>query len=223
MNDIGIGIMCFGADKYFEHTQMLIESLRGIDTYILTDNPCRFSESQKTFKYDRTIKSYHDKVILAKEILKFRDICIIIDADALIKDVTVVYDLLNYDFQEGITYIDYLSMVPYYSIGDIQPTERWSSYLDWLKITYPEYYHLETIHEYFMVFKRDIKSEFFHKYEQLQIIKEYCDVICGKEILGAGEGVSIQVAANITNTPIRKDLELNRLICNKILNITQSR
>lgn len=223
MNDIGIGIMCFGADKYFEHTQMLIETLRGIDTYILTDNPGRFSETQKTIKYDRAVKSYHDKIILAREILKSRDVCIVLDADALIKDTTIVYDLLNYQFQEGITYIDYLSMVPYHSISDIERTERWASYLDRLKYIYPEYHHLETIHEYFMVFKQDIKNEFFVKYEQLQIIKEYCDVLCDKEVLGAGEGISIQVAAQMTNTPIRKDLELNKIVCNKILNITQRR
>lgn len=223
MNDIGIGIMCFGAEKYFEHTQMLIETLKGIDTYILTDNPVKFPETQKTIKYDRAVKSYHDKIILAREILKSRDVCIVLDADALIKDTTIVYDLLNYQFQEGITYIDYLSMVPYHSISDIEPTERWVSYLDRLKDIYPEYHHLETIHEYFMVFKQDIKNEFFVKYEQLQIIKEYCDVLCDKEVLGAGEGISIQVAAQMTNTPIRKDLELNKIVCNKILNITQRR
>jgi hypothetical protein len=223
MNDIGIGIMCFGAEKYFEHTQMLIETLEGIDTYILTDNPVIFSETQKTIKYDRTVKSYHDKIILAKEILKFHDICIILDADALIKDITVINDLITYQFKEGITYIDYLRSASYITIGDIHPTERWNSYFSYIKNIYPDYIHLETIHEYFIVFKRNIKYDFFVEYEKLQITKEYCDVKCGKEILGAGEGVSIQIAAKITKTPIRKDIKLNSMIQNKILNITQEK
>ncbi len=221
MNNIGIGIMCFGADKYFEHTHMLINTFADIDTYILTDNPSRFSEKQNIIKYNRFVNSYHDKIILVKEILKHCDTCILLDADALIKDPTVVNDLLNHSFQEGITYIDNLKNMTYETIGDIQATERWNLYLDYAKKIYPEYHHLETIHEYFLVFKRNIKNDFFNTYEKLQIVKEYCDIKCGKEILGAGEGISLQIAANITDTQIRKDEGLNKIIQNKIINITQ--
>jgi hypothetical protein len=221
MNNIGIGIMCFGADKYFEHTQMLVNTFVNIDIYILTDNPSRFSEKQNIIKYNRSTNSYHDKIILVKEVLKFCDTCILLDADVLIKDPSVINDLLNYSFQEGITYVNNLKNATFEIIGDIQVTERWELYLDYLKKIYPEYHHLETIHEYFLVFKKNIKYGFFNTYEKLQIVKEYCDVKCDKEILGAGEGVSIQIAASITNTPIRKDDELNKIIQNKILNITQ--
>jgi hypothetical protein len=221
MNNIGIGIMCFGADKYFEHTQMLIDAFANISTYILTDNPIKFSENKNVIKYNRQVNSYHDKIIVAKEILKFHDTCILLDADTLIKDSSILDDLLNYPFQEGITYIDNLKHLTCETIGDIQPTERWNTYFDYVKNIYTEYTNLETIHEYFLVFKSNIDDKFFATYEKLQIVKEYCDVKCNKEILGAGEGVSIQIAASITNTPIRKDDELNKIIQNKILNITQ--
>jgi hypothetical protein len=221
MNNIGIGIMCFGANKYFEHTQMLIETFADIDTYILTDNPSKFSTKQNIIKYNRIVNSYHDKIIIAKEILKFHDTCVLLDADSLIKEPSIVHDLLNYPFQEGVTYVDNLKHFTYETIGDIQPTERWNLYLNYVKNIYPDYRSLETIHEFFLIFKRNINEEFFTTYEKLQIVKEYCDVICDKEILGAGEGMSIQIAANVSNTPIRKDQELNQIIQNKILNITQ--
>lgn len=223
MNNIGIGIMCFGADKYFEHTQMLIDTFVNTNIYILTNNPTKFSEKQNVIKYGRNVNSYHDKIIITKEILKFHDTCILLDADVLIKDSSILNDLLNYPFQEGITYIDNLKHNTYETIGDIQPTKRWDMYFDYVKNIYGNYDNLETIHEYFLVFKRNINDKFFTTYEKLQIVKEYCDVKCDKEILGAGEGVSIQIAANMTNTPIRKDEELNKLIKNKILNITQGK
>ena len=232
MNDIGIGIMCFGDKKYFSYTEQLIILLEdiGISTYILTDQPHQFPESEfiNTINYNRNIKSYHDKIQLVKPILENHEICILIDADIDLQHGEVIDDLLNYPFKEGITYIDTLLSHPYKKekIGEIDHTTihtRWHIYYNYIEKLLPNFSDLETIYEYFTVFKRTIPNEFYKQYEELQIVKEYCDVISNKTLIGAGEGVSLQIAANITNTPIRRDEVLYNLITDKIKNINQSK
>lgn len=231
MNDIGIGIMCFGDKKYFYHTQQLIILLEdiGIPTYILTDQPHQFPESEfiKTINYNRNIKSYHDKIQLVSPILENHEICILIDADIDLQHGEVIDDLLNYPFEDGITYIDTLMSHPYKKgkIGEIEHTTmhtRWHMYYNYVEKLQPSFGELETIYEYLTVFKRTIPNEFYKQYEELQIVKEYCDIISNKTLLGAGEGISLQIAANITNTPIRRDVKLYNLIIDKIKNRMQT-
>ena len=68
MNNIGIGIMCFGDVSYFNNTKEKVSNLKdiGIDCYVLTDDTEQFTT--KTIHYSRHLKSYHDKIILVKEI-----------------------------------------------------------------------------------------------------------------------------------------------------------
>lgn len=91
MNNIGIGIMCFGDVSYFRGTKEKVKELNSLDypVYIITDKPNEFQSSNKlinVINYDRQIKSYHDKMLLPKYILENHEICIILDADLHIKD-----------------------------------------------------------------------------------------------------------------------------------------
>ena len=52
-----------------------------------------------TIGYDKEIKSYHDKIILIKNILKNHDISIIIDADVIIKENSLINILKKYKRQ----------------------------------------------------------------------------------------------------------------------------
>ena len=218
MNNIGIGIMCFGDVSYFNSTKEKVTNLKdiGIDCYILTDNIEQFTT--KTIYYSRHLKSYHDKIILVKEILKNHDICILIDADTLISDYSFIEQLVNYPYQNGITYVETLlsHKIKKEFIGDID----WLNYKTYLQKIYPQYGDLETIYEYFLVFNKEgLKDNFFLLYEKLQSIKEACDVMSGKKIVvGSAEGVSIQVAAKITDTQIQKDVVLFELVKEKIKN-----
>ena len=88
--DIAIGILCFGDKKYFDYTNVLIQKLCEYDIvhYILTDQDDLIQISDKTFvvDYNRPIKSYHDKIMLATHILKLHDVCVLLDADIIIND-----------------------------------------------------------------------------------------------------------------------------------------
>ena len=108
MNNIGIGIMCFGDVSYFNNTKEKVSKLKdiGIDCYILTDDTEQFTT--KTIHYSRHLKSYHDKMILVKEILKYHNIAILIDADTFISDYSFIEQLVNYPYQNGITYVETL-------------------------------------------------------------------------------------------------------------------
>ena len=77
MNDIGVGIFCFGEDYYYKGAIEKINRFIGDDIhcYILTENPDYFkskyaSNIVHTILYDKSYKSYHDKMILPKIILK---------------------------------------------------------------------------------------------------------------------------------------------------------
>ena len=225
MNNIGIGIMCFGDVSYFNSTKEKVTNLKdiGIDCYILTDNTEQFTT--KTIHYSRHLKSYHDKMILVKEILKYHDIAILIDADTIINDYLFIEQLVNYPYQNGITYVETLlsHKIKKEFIRDIQMNIGdidWLNYKTYLQKIYPQYGDLETIYEYFLVFNKEgLKDNFFLLYEKLQSIKEACDVMSGKKIVvGSAEGVSIQVAAKITDTQIQKDVVLFELVRDKIKN-----
>ena len=90
MNNIGFGIFCFGQDYYFKGTKEKIKELLnvGLPVYILTDKPEEFVKYPQVtiIQYDRHLKSYSDKMILPKYILKNHNICILLDADTHVTD-----------------------------------------------------------------------------------------------------------------------------------------
>jgi hypothetical protein len=232
MNNIGIGIMCFGDKYYFnfadENVRTFLEN--NIHSYILTDNIDYFQKKYNTqhchtISYDREIKSYHDKIVLVKHILKNHDIAIIIDADVIIKENSLINDLKNYQFNKGITYIDTLKnhQCKYEFIKDVKMDSEnieWFNYRKFVEGLYPPFWNLETIYEYLVVFNKDgLNDNFFESYERLQVVKEYCDILRNKnKIKGAGEGVSLHISAKITSTNIQRDIDFYELIKNKILN-----
>ncbi len=229
MSSIFIGIMCFGDESYFTKTKNKLTQLNdvGIECYVLTDNLQQFTSNTnvKLVDYNRGLKSYHDKMILVKEILKYHDKAILIDADTFISDYSLINQLVEYPYQKGITYIETLlnHKIKKEYVKDIQMNLDdidWFSYKTYLQKIYPQYGDLETIYEYFLVFNKEgLKDNFYQMYEKLQVIKESCDVISGrKTVVGSGEGISIQVSARICGVQIQRDNELYTLIKDKIDN-----
>ena len=115
MNNIGFGIFCFGEDYYYQGTFDKIRNILngGYHCYILTDTPEKFTTKYSSsflhiIQYDRTFKSYADKMILPKHILKKHDISILLDADTHVTDFSFLKDLKTYEFKYGISYIDTL-------------------------------------------------------------------------------------------------------------------
>ena len=228
MNEIVIGIMCFGDDYYLNHTKLKLEEFINHDLtcYVLTDKPAAFNDfNVNIVKYDRSIKSYHDKIILVKHILKYHNICVLIDADMFIFKPTFFDILKNYKYKKGITYIDTLKSHSFGKqfIREIQMNPEnvdWYNYRKYVEKIYPEYDDLETIYEYLIVFNREgLNNGFYRIYEQLQTIKESCDIMSKeKEVNGAGEGVSIHISAKVTNCQIQRDEELYESLKGIILN-----
>jgi hypothetical protein len=229
MNNIGIGIMCFGDDYYFHTTKdkIINFNLLNLPCYVLTDNKYFFNNlNVNIIEYDRNIKSYHDKIILAKKILNDLDICILIDADVLIIDYSVFNKLKEYNIKKGITYIDTLlnhtSKFQFIKDIDMSPYQiGWNEYAKYIELFYPDFIELETIYEYFIILNKDgISNQFFKTFETLQIVKEYCDIIKkhNNKILGPGEGVSIQISAKISESQIQRDNELYEILNKKIIN-----
>lgn len=234
MNNIGFGIFCFGDEIYFKGTLNKINEIlnNGYHCYVLTDDVNFFTEKYgdmflHIIPYKREIKSYSDKIILPKYILEKHDIAILIDADTLIKDNKSLHLLKNYQFKDGISYIDTLLshnskkefVKDLININNIE----WKYYDDYIKKIYPNYGELETIWEYFIVFNKsgfDIKK-FYSQYEKLQLVKEYSDLLVNKTLCGAGEGISIFVSALLSNTPIIKDMDLKSLLGNQIEGISR--
>ena len=175
MNNIGIGIMCFGDVSYFNSTKEKVSNLKdiGIDCYVLTDDAEQFTT--KTIHYSRHLKSYHDKIILTKEILKYHNIAILMDADTIINDYSIIYDLKNYKFKDGITYIDNLlsNKVNKEFIGEINLTAPdWDEYKKYTDKLLPTFTELETINEYFIVF--NIRKTPYHECLQpIQFASEF--------------------------------------------------
>lgn len=230
MNKIIIGIMCFGDERYFYQTEHKITNLKdkGISCYVLTDNPLFFNQLKvTTIYYGRNLKSYHDKIILVKNILNDSDICVLIDADTIVTDYSMFDDLLNYNFEKGISYIDTLKShrCGYEFISNIQMNPEnidWYNYRKYVEKIYPQYNDLETIYEYLIVFNKDgLNEEFFKIYEQLQALKEACELLSKeREVHGAGEGVTIHISAKATNSQIQRDKNLYNILNNKIINKT---
>ena len=108
--DIGFGIFCFGEDYYYKGA---IEKLKeildyGYICYVLTEKPELFrniSSSLTIIPYFRSYKSYYDKMILPRQILKDFQICVLIDADTHIFDYSFLTSILDHDFKNGISYI----------------------------------------------------------------------------------------------------------------------
>jgi thiol-disulfide isomerase/thioredoxin len=235
MNNIGFGIFCFGEEYYFKGTLDKINHIlnEGYHCYILTDNPEYFTTRHSSsflhvIQYDRNFKSYSDKMILPKYILKKHDISILLDADTHITDFSFLKDLKTYEFKYGISYID--TLLNHKSKKEfvkdlIQPTQiEWNSYCTYAEKVYPQFGEFETMWEYFLVINKDgfdINS-FYYYYERLQVVKEYSDLYLKKEISGAGEGISIQISCKSANIEIQRDLELYSLLEGKMISISRA-
>ena len=101
----------------------------------------------------------------------------------------------------------------------------WYNYRKYVEKIYPQYGELETIYEYFLVINKKSVSDIFYKtYEKLQTVKESCDITSyDNNVIGAGEGLSLQISANVSNTEIRKDEQLFEILKSKIKNVNRSR
>ena len=234
MNKIGFGIFCFGDEYYFNGTLDKIKHILDNDLHchILTDNVEFFTTKYSSsflhiHHYHRECKSYSDKIILVKKILKHNDICIILDADSKIQDGNIFNDLKTYKFKNGITYISTLLNHPckknYIEEFDLY-SDEWRPYTNYARTKYSAINRLETIWEYFLVFNKFgfNNKNFYIEYEKLQIAKEYSDIQKKDITIGAGEGMSIMVSAMISNTPIQRDENLFELLNNRLLPISKN-
>lgn len=224
MNNIGFGIFCFGEEFYFKGTIEKINKIleSGFCVYVLTDKPEYFEKKYtptftKIIPYYRSVKSYYDKMILPKFVFEKHDYCILIDADTNVTDWSFLRDLKTYNFKYGISYINTLlnhsirkEYVNQIDMGHIE----WQSYKLYLEKIYPNYGELKTVWEYFLVInKLGFNLERFYKvYEKLQICKEFSDLSMNKSIIGAGEGISMVVAAKLSETDIQFDEELHDIL-----------
>ena len=226
---IGVGILCFGDEFYFNGTLNKLSNLSNydIDCYVITDKPNYFGMSNvNVIPYKREIKSYSDKLQLPKYILEKNDICIIIDADADIKDFTIFDRLKKYNFKPGISYINTLLNHPTKKklIGDINMKENeWREYCSYSKSILPTFESYETIWEYFLVINKVgfNSNKFYYEYEKLQLVKEYCDLPYHKPVVGAGEGISILISSILSETPIQRDDELFEMLENNVISISK--
>lgn len=225
---IGIGIFCFGDDYYFKGVLDKIPFIinYGYSCYILTDQP-EFFENYlvRTIPYNRTIKSYHDKILLTKYILKECDICVLIDADIHITDYSFLSDLLNFDYKEGISYpfslknhktnVSFIKELPL-------ETSEWSDYKEYVEKISPNFGDYNTIWENILVINKIGFDDYFYDlYEKLQVIKETIDLKLGKEIYGCGEGLSIMISAKHSKINIEQDKNLFNLFKNKMVDVSR--
>ena len=233
MNNIGIGIFCFGEDYYYKGTDDKINHFIGQDLhcYILTDNVEYFKNRYASnivhpIFYNRTFKSYHDKMILPKYILKNHDYCLLIDADTHVTDYSFIDKLKTFEFKNGISYVDTLlnHKAKREFVKDlITDSTEWSSYKTYAEKIYPPFFNFETIWEYFLIINKIgfNESQFYNQYDKLQIAKEFCDLTMNKQINGAGEGISINIASKLSNTQIQKDLDLFELVKDKMISVSR--
>lgn len=234
MNNIGFGIFCFGEQYYYKGTVEKINRIleAGFHCYILTENPEFFEKKYTpsfvhTIEYNRSFKSYADKMILPKYILKNHDIAIIIDADTHITNYSFINELKKYQFKDGISYIDTLENHKSEKawVKDLIRIENpeWNAYHTYANGIYPKYLEFSTLWEYFLIINKSgfNQNSFYSHYEKLQLVKEYCDVSMSKEINGAGEGISIQIASKLSRTNIERDLQLYELLKDKMASISR--
>jgi hypothetical protein len=227
MNNIGVGIMCFGHQVYYNSTFSKVKNFidNGIRCYVLTENVDFFkgkfdSDMLTLLPYNKSIKSYHDKVLIIKEIIKYHEIAILVDADTILDGYTFLHNMKEFEFEKGISYLSSLENheCKYGFIKNIQmdpENVQWHDYRKYVEKLLPEFGELETIWEYYIVVNKDgfNSDEFFNYYEKLQIVKEYCDLLTGKnKIIGAAEGVSVHIAAKLSNSQIQKDENLHNLL-----------
>jgi len=234
MNNIGFGIFCFGEEYYFKGTLDKINHIlnEGYHCYILTDNPeyftTRYSSSfLHVIQYDRNFKSYSDKMILPKYILRKHNIGILIDADTHITDYSFLESLKTYSFNKGVSYIDTLlnhnakKGIVKDLINETNP--EWKIYVEYASKLYPPFFNFETMWEYFLVINKDgfDSDSFYYYYEKLQVVKEYSDLPLKKEISGAGEGISIQISSKLSNSEIQRDLRLYEMLKDKMVSVSR--
>jgi hypothetical protein len=232
MNNISFGIFCFGDEFYFKGTKEKIDKILsfGFKCYVLTDAPVNF-EDYKTdlieiIHHRRVLKSYHDKMILPKYMLDNHDIVIILDADNDIRDYSFLKIMKNYKFKKGISYIstlmDHRAKIETIKGIDMSHVE-WKDYADYAESLIETFADYETIWEYFLVINKNgfNQNEFYSIFEKLQTTKENIDIINKKNILAAGEGISITIAAKKSESILSKDLILRELLKDKILPISR--
>ena len=220
---IAVGILCFGEENYFIQAKEKIENLieNDFEVYVLTDNVNYFSGfTINIFEYNRTLKSYHDKIILVKKMMKNHDISILLDADQEIYDWSVLSDLKTYEYKYGISYLENLQLRrggPSTLEYLLKDNGEWDAYKRYLQNVYPNYNELETIWEYMVIFnKNGFHNNFFGYYEKLQIYKEFSDINFNKTLIGPGEGASMMLSAKLSTCDIQKDTDLYNLIIDKI-------
>jgi hypothetical protein len=231
MNNIGFGIFCFGEDYYYRGTKEKIKQLLNaeLSVYVLTDKPEEFIEYPQVhvIQYNRHLKSYSDKMILPKYILKNHDICILLDADTHVTDYSFLESLKTYSFNKGVSYIDTLlnHSAKKGIVKDLvnETNPEWKTYVEYASKLYPPFFNLETMWEYFLVINKDgfDVNSFYYYYEKLQVVKEFSDLPLKKEISGAGEGISIQISCKSANIEIQRDLELYSLLEGKMISISR--
>jgi hypothetical protein len=234
MNNIGFGIFCFGEEYYYKGTVEKINSIldKGFHCYILTEDTEFFTKKYTSpylhvFGYNRSYKSYADKMILPKHVLKNHDICILIDADTHITDYTFLDDLRHFSFREGISYIDTLlnHNANREFVKDLinKDANEWKSYVEYVTKLCPDYGEFNTMWEYFLVINKNgfNLNYFYYYYERLQIVKEFSDLSLNKLVSGAGEGISIQVSGKLSGTSVTRDMELYRLIKDKMVSVSR--
>jgi hypothetical protein len=231
MNNIGFGIFCFGEDYYYRGTKEKIKQLLNaeLSVYVLTDKPEEFIEYPQVhvIQYNRHLKSYSDKMILPKYILKNHDICILLDADTHVTDYSFLESLKTYSFNKGVSYIDTLlnHSAKKGIVKDLvnETNPEWKTYVDYASKLYPPFFNFETMWEYFLIINKDgfDVNSFYHYYEKLQVVKEYSDLPLKKEISGAGEGISIQISCKSANIEIQRDIKLYKLLEGKMISISR--
>lgn len=234
MNNIGFGIFCFGEDYYYRGTVDKVKRIlsAGHHCYILTENPEYFNQIFSSMylhiiRYDRSFKSYADKMILPKYILTQHEIAVLIDADTHITNFEFLNKFKDYQFSPGITYVDTLKnhAANREFVKELinVDSEEWAAYHKYASKLYPEYGEFDTMWEYLLVINRNgfNSKEFYNHYERLQLAKEFSDLNLRKEINGAGEGISIQISAKLSGSNIQRDMDLYEMIRDKMISISR--
>ena len=225
-NYIGFGIFCFGEDYYYKgaYEKLCEINSHGFVGYVLTENPNYFKDIKLTnhiIPYYRTYKSYHDKMILPRHILKDNNICILLDADLDINDYSFLDDLRYYNFNLGVTYVDTLLNHPERKecVKELDLcSKEWNEYTSYCESIFPKFKTLKLIWEYFLVInKNGFNPDFYKYYDKLQIKKESCYLDVHKDVNAPGEGISISISATLSNIELHRDLILFEMIKNKMV------